>query len=58
MEDKNEQTPSLDLQVVTVVTAKKKTSGCWNFDNSLKDDLEFDNIKVKLHKLVLRNVVV
>lgn len=49
MEDKNEQTASLDLQVVTVVTAKNKTSECWIFDNSLKDDLNLDNIQVKLH---------
>ena len=58
MEDKNEQTASLDLQVVTVATAKNKTSECWIFDNSLKDDLNLDNIQVKLHKVVLRNLVV
>ena len=56
MEDKNEQTASLDLQVVTA--KKKKTSECWIFDNSLKDDLNLDNIQVKLHKVVLHNLVV
>ena len=55
MEDKNGQTASLDLQVVT---AKNKTSECLIFDNSLKDDLNLDNIQVKLQKVVLRNLVV
>ena len=58
MEDKNEQTASLDLQVVTVATAKNKTSECWIFDNSLKDDLDIDNNQVKHHRLVLSNLVV
>ena len=57
MEDKNEQTTSLDLQVVTVATAKNKTSECWIFDNSLKDDLDIDNNQVKHHRLVLRDAL-
>ena len=56
MEDKNGQTASLDLQVVTA--KKKKTSECWIFDNSLKDDLDIDNNQVKHHRLVLSNLVV
>ena len=38
--------------------AKNKTSECWIFDNSLKDDLDIDNNQVKHHRLVLSNLVV